>query len=166
MSFLFYLQKTVNISWPQNESNTSELQRNQYLIFFCYNNPNLFMLIHNSLHKNFKLRNKQVSFTQLLFYMHDLHTGPILLQHHKNMPIQFDPLNPHFYKVKMGFTGIYIFFLFLLNNIDCGYSLEQHRRGDSNEHPQSIFWAEIWKNIRIFIWKLPVFGGENFNIFE
>ena len=24
-------------------------------------------------------------------------------------------------------------------NIDCGYSLEPHRRGDSNEYPQSIF---------------------------
>ena len=35
-----------------------------------------------------------------------------------------DPLTPHFYIVKLGFTGVYIFFLFLLQNIDCGYSLE------------------------------------------
>ena len=34
----------------------------------------------------------------------------------------FDPLKPHFYIVKLGFTGVYIFFLFLLKNIDCGYS--------------------------------------------
>ena len=26
----------------------------------------------------------------------------------------FDPLKPHFYIVKVGFTGVYIFFLFLL----------------------------------------------------
>ena len=30
-------------------------------------------------------------------------------------------------------------------NIDCGYSLEPPRRGDSNEYPQSMFWAEIRK---------------------
>ena len=30
-------------------------------------------------------------------------------------------------------------------NIDCGYSLEPPRRGDSNEHPKSMFWAEIRK---------------------
>ena len=50
----------------------------------------------------------------------------------------FDPLQPHSYIVKLGFTG----------------------------QKQSMFWAEIWKNIRIFIWKLSVFGGEIFNIFE
>ena len=36
----------------------------------------------------------------------------------------------------------------------------------SNEYPQSMYWAEIWKNSRIFIWKLSVFGGEIFSIFE
>ena len=30
-------------------------------------------------------------------------------------------------------------------NIDCGYSLEPPRRGGSNEHPKSMFWAEIRK---------------------
>ena len=42
----------------------------------------------------------------------------------KTSPCKEDPLTPHFYKVKLGFTGIYIFFLFLLQSIDCGYSLE------------------------------------------
>ena len=36
----------------------------------------------------------------------------------------FDPLKPHFYIVKLGFTGVYIISLFLLKNIDYGYSLE------------------------------------------
>ena len=56
------------------------------------------------------------------------------------------PLKPHFYIVKLGFTGVYIIiFLFLLKNIDCGYSLEPPGRGGSNGYPQSVFWAEICK---------------------
>ena len=51
----------------------------------------------------------------------------------------FDPLKPHFYIVKLGFTGVYIIFLILVENIDCGYSLEPPRRGGSNEYPQSMF---------------------------
>ena len=30
-------------------------------------------------------------------------------------------------------------------NIDWGYLLEPPWRGGSNEYPQSMFWAEIWK---------------------
>ena len=51
----------------------------------------------------------------------------------------FDPLKPHFYIVKLGFTGVYIIFLISDQNIDCGYSLEPPRRGGSNEYPQSMF---------------------------
>ena len=47
----------------------------------------------------------------------------------------FDPLKPHFYIVKLGFTGVYIIFLISAQNIDCGYSLEPPRRGGSNEYP-------------------------------
>ena len=46
-----------------------------------------------------------------------------------------DPLKPHFYIVKLGFTGVYIIFLISAQNIDCGYSLEPPRRGGSNEYP-------------------------------
>ena len=35
----------------------------------------------------------------------------------------------------MGFTGVYIIVLISTQNI----------RGGSNEYPQSMFWAEIWK---------------------
>ena len=45
----------------------------------------------------------------------------------------FDQFKPHFYIVKLGFTGVYIIFLFLLKSIDCGYSLEPPHRGGSNE---------------------------------
>ena len=34
------------------------------------------------------------------------------------------PPKPYFYKVKLGFAGVYLFFLFLVQNINCGYSLE------------------------------------------
>ena len=50
------------------------------------------------------------------------------------LPDGRDPLNPHFYIVLLGFTEVYIILcLFLLKNIDCGYSLELHRQGGSNE---------------------------------
>ena len=62
----------------------------------------------------------------------------------------FDQLKPHFYIAKLRFTLVYIIFLFLLKNIDCGYLLEPPRRGGSKEYPQSTFWSEIWKNIRVF----------------
>ena len=65
----------------------------------------------------------------------------------------FDPLKPHFYIVKLGFTGVYIIFLFLLKNIDCGYSLEPPRRGGSNGYPQSTFLSRNMKTIRIFYLK-------------
>ena len=55
------------------------------------------------------------------------------------------PLKPHFYIVKLGFTEVYIIFLISAQNIDCWYSLEQPRRDGSNEYPQSMFRAEIWK---------------------
>ena len=47
------------------------------------------------------------------------------------------PLTP-FYIAKLGYTGVYLFFLFLLQNIACGYSLEPPRRGSSNAYPQSV----------------------------
>ena len=72
-----------------------------------------------------------------------------------------DPHKPHFYIVKLGFTGYTLFFLFLLENIDCEYSLEPPHRDGSNEYPQSMFWAESF-----FIWKFSDFGGEIFYIFE
>ena len=61
----------------------------------------------------------------------------------------FDPLKPHFYTVKLGFTGVYINFLI---------SAQKHRLWVlvRTASAQSMFWAEIWKNIRIF-------SSENFS---
>ena len=63
----------------------------------------------------------------------------------KHAYIIVTPLNPTFIDWKWGLQGYTLFFLFLLKNKDCGYSLEPPRRGGSNEYPQSMFWAEIWK---------------------
>ena len=79
----------------------------------------------------------------------------------------FDPLKPLFYIVKLGFTGVTLFFLFRIKNIDCWYLLEPPRRGGSNEYPQSVFWAKIWKISEFYlISNFSVFGGEIFYIFE
>ena len=69
----------------------------------------------------------------------------------------FDPLKTHFCIVKLGFTWVYIIFLILLKNIDCGYSLEPPRQGGSNKYPQSMFWEGNMKNIRIFYLKIFLF---------
>ena len=50
-----------------------------------------------------------------------------------------DRLKPHFYTVKLWFTGVYIIFLISAQNIDCGYSLEPPRRGGSNEYHNLCF---------------------------
>ena len=61
----------------------------------------------------------------------------------------FDPLKPHFYIVKLGFTGVYVIVLISAQNIDC--------RGGSNEYPQAMFWAEIRKISELFIWTFSFF---------
>ena len=43
----------------------------------------------------------------------------------KSCLYNFDPLKPHFYIVNWGLQGYILLLLFLLKNIDCGYSLEQ-----------------------------------------
>ena len=71
----------------------------------------------------------------------------------KHTYIILTPLKPHFYIVKLGFTGVYIILLI---------SARKHRlwllvRTASNEYPHSMFWAEIWKILEFFIWKFSVF---------
>ena len=69
------------------------------------------------------------------------------------------PLKPHFYIEKLGFARVYLFFfLFLLQNKDCGYSLELLHRGGSNVYQQSMFLAKIRKISKI--------STENFHFLE
>ena len=69
----------------------------------------------------------------------------------------FDPLKPHFYIVKLGFTGVYIIFLISAEKHILWVLVRTASRGSSNEYPQSMFWAEIWK--------LSEFLSENFLFF-
>ena len=61
----------------------------------------------------------------------------------------FDLLKPHFYIVKLGFTGVYIIFLISAQNIDCGYSLKP---------PRDVFEQKYEK--------LSEFLSENFQFLE
>ena len=65
-----------------------------------------------------------------------------------------------------GLQGYTLFFLFLLKNIDCGYSLEPPLRGCSSESPQSMFWAEIWIISEFLTDVFKYFSGKLFNVFE
>ena len=56
--------------------------------------------------------------------------------HHQNMSVY---CIYHFYIAKLGYAGVYLFFLFLLQNIDCVYSLEPPHRGGSNAYQKSMF---------------------------
>ena len=65
--------------------------------------------------------------------------------HQENMSVKcIHPQTPLLYSKTGVFRGIPIF-LFLLQNIDCGYLLERTRRGGSNVYPQSLFCAKIRK---------------------
>ena len=54
--------------------------------------------------------------------------------------------------LEKGFIGV-----FLLKNIDCGYSLEPHRRCGSKEYPQAMFEQKYEK--------YQNFLSENFHFF-
>ena len=61
----------------------------------------------------------------IVFFFRKFTSGLVFIT--KTCLYNFDPLKPHFYIVKLGFTGVYIIFLITAQNIDCGYSLELPR---------------------------------------
>ena len=113
--------------------------------------------IFNDQSFNGTLTNDIISFEQL---------GPDSLR--LSMPItktslyNFDPLKPHFYIVKLGFTGVYNIFLI---------SAQKHRLsllGEAVLTSTTIYvLSRNMKNIRVFYLKsFLVFGGKFFYIFE
>ena len=60
---------------------------------------------------------------------------------------------------------VYIIFLIFAQKHKLLYSLEPPRRGGSNEYPQSMFWAKLWK-YQIFCLIFSSFGDTISNIFE
>ena len=73
----------------------------------------------------------------------------------KTCPCNEYPLIPHNYIAKLGYAGVYLFFLFLLQNIDCGYSLEPPRV------PTIYVLSKNKKNIEIFLLKIFIFYFKN-----
>ena len=57
----------------------------------------------------------------------------------------FDPIKPHFYIVKLGFTGEYIIFLISAKKHRLWILVRTASARRSNEYPQSMFWTGIWK---------------------
>ena len=55
---------------------------------------------------------------------------------------------------KMGYAGLYLFFL-----LDCGFSLELPRRGGSNVYPQYVL-SKNKKHIKDFLMKFSFFTVE------
>ena len=84
---------------------------------------------------------------------HIRHSIEIL--HQENISVK-----SHFFREKLGFAGVNLFFLFLLQNIDCGYPLEPLQRGCSHLYPQSLFWSKNEKNIKTL---LKIFNFYNLN---
>ena len=64
--------------------------------------------------------------------------------HYENMPIQIYWKFYHQNNENFQMKNSDIFHI-SAQNIGCGYSLEPPRRGGSNDHPQSMFWAETRK---------------------
>ena len=64
----------------------------------------------------------------------------IPFEHHENVPIYFYPLKPHFYTVKLGFTGVHIIFLIFPRNHRLWVFIRTAtRQGGSNEYRNLCF---------------------------
>ena len=63
----------------------------------------------------------------------------------------YTPFYPSFIYIKLGFTGVYLFFLFLIQNIDCWYS--------SNVLSKSM------ENIKIIPMKFSVITAEKISVY-
>ena len=72
------------------------------------------------------------------------------------MSVKSYPRNPNFYIEKLGFAWVYIIFLFLMQNIHCGYSLELSRRTVSTNYVLS----KNKKNIKTFLMKFSFFTAD------
>ena len=71
--------------------------------------------------------------------------------------MKYIPLIPHFYKVKLGYT--FFFSYVLIQNIDCGYSLELPQIGSSNVPTINVLSKTV-QNIRFFPIKFSLCTAE------
>ena len=78
----------------------------------------------------------------------------------------FDPLQPHFYIVKLGFAGVYIIFLISAQKHRLWYSLEPPHRGGSNEYHNLCFEQNYEKYQNFLSENFHFYGGKIFSIFQ
>ena len=72
-------------------------------------------------------------------YLPQAHCTETHIFHKENKPVKcIPPYNPLLYRI-IGVGRDRPIFLFLIQNIDCGYSLEPPRQGGSNVYTQSMF---------------------------
>ena len=82
---------------------------------------------------------------------------------HTYINYNFDPLKPHFYIVKLGFTGVYIIFVI---------STQKHRLWVPVDEAvltstHNLCFEQKYEKYQMFLSeKLPFFAGKIFNIFE
>ena len=72
----------------------------------------------------------------------------------KTCPCNIYPLIPHFYIAKLGYAGVYLFFLFLLQTIDCGYLLEAEAVLTCTHN---LWFEQNKKTIKNFLLKISIF---------
>ena len=60
---------------------------------------------------------------------------------------------------KLGYAGVYLFFLFLLQNIDCGYSLEP-------PHTEAVLTCTHNLCFEQKVEKKQIFSIENFHVLQ
>ena len=92
-----------------------------YMAFFFFF---FFFAPHHSFFwclRRVKLRDCGISLVYLLIFLR----MPLGIT--KKCLYNSDPLEPHFYVVKLGFKGVYVIFLISAQDIDYGYSLELPR---------------------------------------
>ena len=84
----------------------------------------------------------------------------------KHVRVMYTPLNPTFVQQKWGTQWYTYFFLFLLQNIDCGYSLEPPQQAVLTSTHNLCFGAKIRKNIKLFLQKIFNFYNyrKNYNL--
>ena len=111
------------------------------------------------------LSTKNVTFLELWRWFGILH----LIM--KTYLYNFDPLKPRFYKVKLGFTRVYI--IFLISAQKHGLWVLIRNQGSSNKYPQSMFWAKIWKiseflseNFQFLVVKFSIYLTCFCNVFQ
>ena len=75
----------------------------------------------------------------------------------KHAYIILTPLNTTFIQSKLGFTGVYIIFLFLLKSVDCGYLLELPRHNLCFEQKYEKYQSFLSENFQFLEVKFSIY---------